>query len=65
MGKKLLRLAPAAAFAALLAFGALGGLSNAKSDVRADSSWPSIGASTNGADDSSWPVAPSGDGSGN
>lgn len=65
MGKKLLRLAPVAAFAAALAFGALGGLSNAKGDVRADTSWPSIGANINGADDTSWPVPPSGNGSGN
>jgi len=58
MRKKMLRLVLVAAFSAVTAFGALGGLSDAKSDTQADSVWPEVAASTVVAGDSVWPVSP-------
>ncbi|GAA2271616.1 hypothetical protein GCM10010145_54240 [Streptomyces ruber] len=40
MRKRMLRSMLGIAFSAVVAFGALSGLSDAKSDVRADSHWP-------------------------
>ena len=74
----MLRSVLVAAFSAVVAFGALSGASVAKSDVRADTHWPtaaedvvavdthwpSVVATTDGTDDTHWPVAPV-DGSGN
>lgn len=42
MGKRMLRSVLAAAFSAVVAFGALSGLSDAKGDVKADSVWPVV-----------------------
>ncbi|MFI1210391.1 hypothetical protein ACH4UV_22610 [Streptomyces sp. NPDC020802] len=55
-----------AAFSAVMAVGALSGLSGAKSDIRADSSWPAAVKTVTIAEDSSWPAPPIGadDGSG-
>ncbi|GHA30951.1 hypothetical protein GCM10010372_33660 [Streptomyces tauricus] len=60
MGKKMLRSVLVAVFSAVVAFGALDGLSDAKGDVRADTSWPSAGQNGEvaGPPDTSWPVAP-------
>ncbi|MDX3758958.1 MULTISPECIES: hypothetical protein [Streptomyces] len=44
MRNKMLRSVLVAAFSAVVAFGALGGLSGAKGDVRADSHWPAAAA---------------------
>ncbi|MBG0853637.1 hypothetical protein I2W78_17735 [Streptomyces spinoverrucosus] len=44
-----------AAFSTVVAFGVLSGLSEAKGDSRADSSWPSKGQAVTIAKDSSWP----------
>nr|WP_247706682.1 hypothetical protein [Streptomyces liliiviolaceus] len=56
----MLRSVLVAVFSAVVAFGALDGLSDAKGDVRADTSWPSAGQSGEAAvpPDTSWPVAP-------
>ncbi|WP_327718354.1 hypothetical protein OG381_25315 [Streptomyces sp. NBC_00490] len=56
MQKKLLRSVLAAAFSAVLAFGALSGLSEAKGDIQADSAWRVAAASTPLPDDSAWKV---------
>lgn len=45
-----------AAFSTVVAFGVLGGLSESKSDSRADSSWPSRSQTVTIAKDSSWPT---------
>ncbi|MPY64331.1 hypothetical protein FNH08_46420 [Streptomyces spongiae] len=63
MRKRMLRSVLVAAFSAVVAFGTLSGLSGAKGDVRADSSWPAS-AVTSVAEDSSWPVPPVDDGTG-
>ena len=42
MGKRMLRSVLAAAFSAVVAFGALSGLSDAKGGVKADSVWPIV-----------------------
>jgi hypothetical protein len=44
MRKRMLRSVLVAAFSAVVAFGALNGLSNAKGDVRADSRWSVVAA---------------------
>ncbi|GDY64573.1 hypothetical protein SAV14893_039660 [Streptomyces avermitilis] len=58
MRKRMLRSVLAAALSAVLAFGAVSGLTGAKSDVRADSSWsltaPAVAETPLTADDSSW-----------
>nr|WP_229841210.1 hypothetical protein [Streptomyces brasiliensis] len=59
----MLRSVLVAAFSALVAVGALSGFSGAKGDVRANTSWPSVVATTNGTDNTSWPIAPA-DGAG-
>jgi hypothetical protein len=41
----MLRSVLVAAFSAVVAFGALGGLSDAKGDVRADTRWPAVAVS--------------------
>jgi len=58
MRNKMLRSVLVAAFSAVVAFGVLSGFSDGKSDIRADSAWPAIAASTASAADSAWPVAP-------
>jgi hypothetical protein len=60
MGKRMLRSVLVAVFSVVVAFGALDGLSDAKGDVRADTSWPAAGANTGpaGPPDTSWPLAP-------
>ena len=59
MSKKMLRSVLVAAFSAVMAFGALGGLSGVESDsrVQADSTWPSAVKSPG---DSTWPAPPVG-----
>ncbi|MFB7594604.1 hypothetical protein [Streptomyces sp. NPDC056160] len=42
MGNKLLRSVLVAAFSAVVALGALSGIHGAKSDVQANSTWPSV-----------------------
>jgi hypothetical protein len=54
MQKKLLRSVLAAAFSAVLAFGAVSGLSEAKGDIQADSAWRVAAASTPLPNDSAW-----------
>jgi len=56
MRNKMLRSILVAAFSAVVAVGALSGLSEAKSDSRADSSWPSAAPTVVIAGDSSWPA---------
>jgi hypothetical protein len=51
----MLRSVLVAAFSAVVALGALSGFSDAKDDVRANSSWPSVAVNTYGAENSSWP----------
>ncbi|GLW49167.1 hypothetical protein Stsp02_48280 [Streptomyces sp. NBRC 14336] len=58
MGKKMLRSVLVAAFSVGVAFGVVGGLSEAKADVRADSVWPSIVAKDAVEGDSVWAVGP-------
>ncbi|AWW38486.1 hypothetical protein DN051_18995 [Streptomyces cadmiisoli] len=59
MRKRTLRSVLVAAFSAVVAFGALSGLSGAKSDAWADSSWGSVRASAGIVPDSSWgPTSP-------
>lgn len=60
MGKRLLRSVLVATFSVVMAFGALDGLSDAKGDVRADTSWPRAAENVEAAvpPDTSWPVAP-------
>lgn len=62
MGKKMLRSVLVAAFSAVLAFGALSGLSGTKGDIRADSTWPASAKAVAIVQDSTWPVAPAGPG---
>jgi hypothetical protein len=64
MRNRMLRSVLVAAFSAVVTLGAIGGFTDAKDDIRANSSWPSVAVSTEGADNSSWPVAPA-DGAGN
>jgi hypothetical protein len=45
-----------AAFSTVMALGALSGLSETKSDSRADSSWPTRAETVTIAGDSSWPA---------
>ncbi|MFE9226497.1 hypothetical protein ACWCQ0_20025 [Streptomyces massasporeus] len=60
----MLRSVLVAAFSAVVALGALSGFSDAKDDVRANSSWPSVAVNSAGvADNSSWP-SPGADGAG-
>ncbi|GHE65006.1 hypothetical protein GCM10014715_18160 [Streptomyces spiralis] len=56
MGKRMLRSVLVAAFSAAAAMGLWAGFSGEKGDVRADTSWPAVAAST--ASDTSWPIAP-------
>ncbi len=42
MGNRLLRSVLVAAFSAVVALGALSGIHSAKSDVQANSTWPSV-----------------------
>jgi hypothetical protein len=60
MGKKMLRSVLVTIFSAVVAFGALNGLSDAKGDARADTSWPVAAGNADVAvpPDTSWPVAP-------
>ncbi|BCL29611.1 hypothetical protein GCM10017557_44700 [Streptomyces aurantiacus] len=60
MGKKMLRSVLVTIFSVVVAFGALNGLSDAKGDVRADTSWPAAAGNAEVAvpPDTSWPVAP-------
>ncbi len=46
-----------AAFSTVVAFGVLSGLSEAKSDSRADSTWPSSKTTVTIAGDSTWPTS--------
>lgn len=46
MSNKMLRSVLVAAFSAVVAFGALSGLSDGKGDARADSAWPAVAVST-------------------
>jgi len=46
MRNKMLRSVLVAAFSTVVALGALGGLSNAKGDARANTQWPSVAVST-------------------
>ena len=64
MSKRMLRSVLVAAFSTVIAFGALGGLSETKRDTRADTSWPAVAESTTLARalDTSWPVPPAGGG---
>ncbi|MDX3587518.1 hypothetical protein [Streptomyces europaeiscabiei] len=66
MRKRMLRSVLVAAFSTVFIFGALGGLSDAKGDIRADTSWPAVAKSTALAQalDTSWPVPPADDGAG-
>nr|WP_162931167.1 hypothetical protein [Streptomyces sporangiiformans] len=59
----MLRSVLVAAFSAVVAFGTLSGLSDAKGDDRADSSWPSVAVQAS-VNDSSWPAPPVDDGAG-
>ena len=61
MYKRMLRSVLVAAFSAVVAVGTLSGLTDAKGDDRADSSWPSVALSMS-VNDSSWPAPPVGDG---
>lgn len=62
MGKRMLRSVLVATFSAVVAFGTLSGLSGTKEDVRADSVWSLVPASSAagdgnapvGTDDSVW-----------
>ncbi|WP_416984376.1 hypothetical protein [Streptomyces sp. T028] len=61
MGKRMLRSVLVAAFSAVVAFGSLGGLPDAKGDMRADSVWATTpesvvadGDTPVGTDDSVW-----------
>jgi hypothetical protein len=62
MGKRMLRSVLVATFSAVVAFGALSGLSGTRGDVRADSVWSLVSASSVthdgnapvGTDDSVW-----------
>ncbi|GAA3040814.1 hypothetical protein GCM10010448_24240 [Streptomyces glomeratus] len=61
MGKRMLRSVLVATFSAVVAFGTLSGLSGTKEDVRADSVWSLVPASSVagsdtpvGTDDSVW-----------
>lgn len=56
MHKRMLRSALVAAFSAVVAFGALGGLSATKSDIAGDSSWSTTAAVPG---DSSWVIVAS------
>ena len=58
MGKKMLRSVLAVAFTAVVALGALSGLTGEKGDSRADPSWPAVVKSTAHVNDTSWPVMP-------
>ena len=58
MGKKMLRSVLVAAFSVGVAFGVVGGLSEGKMDVRADSVWPPIVAKDAVAGDSVWAAGP-------
>jgi hypothetical protein len=74
MWNRMLRSVLVAAFSAVVAFGALSGLSGAKSDIRADSKWPTAATSVQAAGDTSvsaqvasdskWPVSPEDGGTG-
>lgn len=56
MRNRMLRSILVAAFSTVVAFGVLSGLSETKSDSRADSSWPSKVQTVTTAQDSSWPA---------
>ena len=56
MRNRMLRSILVAAFSAVMAFGALSGLSEAKSDSRADSTWPTSKPTVTIAGDSTWPT---------
>jgi hypothetical protein len=65
MRKRMLRSVLVAAFSAVVAFGALSGLSDARSDVRADTHWPNAAENVlAGASDTHWPAPPVDDGAG-
>jgi hypothetical protein len=63
MRNRMLRSILVAAFSTVVAFGVLTGLSEAKSDSRADSTWPSSTTTVTIAKDSTWPLSPEQDGS--
>lgn len=58
MGKKMLRSVLVAAFSAGVVFGVVGGFSETKTDVRADSVWPPIIAKNTVMGDSVWAAGP-------
>lgn len=65
MRNRMLRSVLVVAFSAVVAFGALSGLSDAKSDDRADSHWPASAVDVVAvASDSHWPGIAVDDGSG-
>lgn len=65
MRNRMLRSVLVVAFSAVVAFGALSGLSDVKSDDRADSHWPASAVNVVAVgSDSHWPAAPVDDGSG-
>lgn len=51
----MLRSVLVAAFSAVAALGVLSGFSEAKSDVRANTSWPSVAQTSSGINNTSWP----------
>ncbi|GAB2735962.1 hypothetical protein GCM10027072_33570 [Streptomyces bullii] len=55
MRNRMLRSVLVAAFSAVVALGALSGFSDAKDDVRANTSWPSVAQTTYGVNNTSWP----------
>lgn len=66
MRKRMLRSVLVAAFSTVFIVGALSGFSDAKGDIRADTSWPAGADSTTQvrAGDTTWPVPPTDDGAG-
>lgn len=63
MRRKMLRSVLVAAFSAVVAVGAWSAFSGANGDVRANTTWPSISATTTGTDNTTWPIPPA-DGAG-
>lgn len=58
MRNRMLHSVLVAAFSAVVAIGAFGGVSGEKSDTRADSVWPAAAQTVVVAGDSVWPVVP-------
>ncbi|MFC8198973.1 hypothetical protein ACFUTV_26795 [Streptomyces sp. NPDC057298] len=55
MRNKMLRSVLVAAFSAVVAFGALSGVSDVKGDAQADSYWPAVPVAAEAPGDSFWP----------